>query len=107
MPWFDKKPPLERSPGGSVIRRYSGDESAAPRIGFTDESTAEFPQAREKVYDTLFGEAVSVFHEVLPLIPHIDVYTFQPGHDGRKWFTLVTGGMSDLEMTLPARAKGP
>src|SRR5438128_2445833 len=106
MSWFDKKPPHKKSPGGSTIHRYSGDESAGPRIGFTGESTAGFSEAREKIYNEFFGEALNVSHEVIPLIPHIDVYTYQPGHNDRDFFTLVTGGMSDLEMTLPAGAAG-
>ena len=55
-----------------------------------------------KGYIEFFGEPASVFHEVIPLIPHIDVYTYDRGNKGRTFCTLVTGGMSDLETRLPA-----
>jgi len=96
--WFrKKKSPRETSPGGSAILRH---ESSETRIGLTKER-AQFAEARESVYERFFGKAARVFHEVIPLIPHIDVYTHDPGHDGRNFYTLVTGGMSDLEMTVP------
>ena len=96
--WFrKKKSPRETSPGGSAILRH---ESSETRIGLTKER-AQFAEARESVYERFFGKAARVFHEDIPLIPHIDVYTHDPGHDGRNFYTLVTGGMSDLEMTVP------
>ena len=100
--WFrKKKPPHEKSPGGSnIIRHENRHESWKTRIGFTKES-AEFAEARESVYERFFGKAASVFHEVIPLIPHIDVYTFDRGHNGRNFYTLVTGGMKNLEMSVP------
>jgi hypothetical protein len=75
------------------------------RIGITDENTVGFREAREAAYETLFGKALSVSHELLPLIPHIDVYTFRRSRGDQFEYSLVTGGMSDLEMTLPRRAK--
>jgi hypothetical protein len=102
--WFrKKKPPPETSPGGSVIRRYEA--PSGPRIGFTEEA-AKFREARESVYGRHFGEATKVWHELIPLIPHIDVYTYARRYQDRDFYTLITGGMSDLEMTLPAEAKG-
>jgi len=104
--WFGRKKPPETSPGGSVIRRYRGNEFSRTPIGFTEESSAEFRSAREDVYTRFFGDASSVSHEIIPLIPHIDVYTYEHGQHGRNYCTLVTGGMSDMEMSLPAGAKG-
>jgi hypothetical protein len=104
--WFRKRKPLETSPGGSVVRRYDGEDFSGPRIGFTQESCAKFTAAREDVYERIFGKAVSVSHEVIPLVPHIDIYTYERGSHGRNVFSLVTGGMSDLEMSVPAAAKG-
>jgi hypothetical protein len=102
--WFGKSKPRETSPGGSVINRY-GPELAGPPIGVT-ESSAEFARAREAVYDRFFGAAAHVSHEIVPLVPHVDVYIHQPGPRGRDFYTLATGGMSDLEMSVPAKAKG-
>jgi hypothetical protein len=106
--WFGKKRPQpETSPGGSVIRRYPNAAWNPSRIGATDESTARFAEAREDVYAKFFGEAANVSHEIIPLIPHIDVYTYERGQQGRDFCTLVTSGMSDLEMSIPAGAEAP
>jgi hypothetical protein len=103
--WFSrrkKKGPTEIgvSPGGSRLMKYPSGEPGGPRIGFTEESTLELVQLRETVYGELFGESDTVFHELLPLVPHIDVYRFQPSN-GRDFYTFVTGGMSDLPMSSP------
>jgi hypothetical protein len=97
-PWFGKK----KAPDGTNIIRHDAVET---RIGITDENTVGFREAREAAYETLFGKALSVSHELLPLIPHIDVYTFRRSRGDQFEYSLVTGGMSDLEMTLPRRAK--
>ncbi len=104
--WFGKKKPPEKSPGGSVIRRYGGNAFSGTPIGFTEESSAKFAGAREDLYSRFFGKAASVSHEIIPLIPHIDVYTYERGQHGRNFCTLVTSGMSDLEMSVPPGAKG-
>jgi len=104
--WSRKKKQQEESKGGSVIYRHGGEEFSKSKIGFTEESTQEFCKARESVYGRFFGDSENVFHEVIPLVPHIDVYTYPPGYKGRSFYTLVTSGMSDLAMTLPENAKG-
>ena len=102
--WFSKKKsPPETSPGGSEILRY--ESPSGPRIGLTKER-AQFAEARESVYTRHFGEAIKVWHELIPLIPHVDVFTYIRQDQGRDFYTLITGGMSDLEMTLPVEAKG-
>ena len=101
--WFRKPaPPPDVSPGGSRYVRHA-DERAAPAVpGF---STLPFVERREAVYRRLFGPAVAVDDDQFPgTVPHIDVYVHEPGHQGRPFWTLVTGGMSDLPMTLPADA---
>ena len=100
--WSGK--PEEKSPDGTVIRRYDAKEWRQAQAGFTGKA-AEFAKAREEVYGRLFGDPASVSHEAIPLIPHIDVFVYDRGHSGRKYCTLVTGGMSDLKMTLPAGAE--
>jgi hypothetical protein len=97
-PWFDKK----KARDGSEIIRHDQVET---KIGVT-EGNSGFRQTREAAYARLVGEALSVSHEVLPLIPHIDVYTFKRSQGDKIVYSLVTGGMSDLEMTLPRAAKG-
>lgn len=56
---------------------------------------------RETVYGQMFGQCSSVSHELLPRDPHIDVYIFEPDFAGRPFYTLVTGGMSDVAMKVP------
>jgi len=101
-----KKPEPEKSAGGSIIHRYSLADWASPKLGFAP-NMAEFGKARDEVYLRRFGEAKQVFHEVLPLIPHIDVFEYcregwEPGV-----CALVTSGMSDLAMNVPGKAEAP
>jgi len=101
--WFRRKPsPKEvgKSPGGSRLIKYGDGDAPKPEIGFLEESTLANTEDRERIYSELFGEADTVLHELLPLIPHIDVYRFPPSGK-RDFFTFVTGGMSDLPMNAP------
>ena len=99
---FGKK----KAPDGTNIIRHNAVET---KLGVAGTKTAGFRQSREVAYKKLFGEPLSVSHELLPLIPHIDVYsfkrTFKKDGADQVVYALVTGGMSDLEMTLPRRAK--
>jgi len=94
--WFNKK----KAPDGTNIVRHQNIET---KLGVTT-GTDGFGQAREAVYERLFGKALSVSHEVFPLVPHIDVYTFKRSQGDKEVYSLVTGGMSDLEMNLPRGA---
>lgn len=100
--WFRKKPPREMSPGGSIVHRY---EAGAADARIADAPTLNFATDREIVYKRFFGEPASVFHEVVSFAPHVDVFTYAPGHNARKCYTLVTGGMSDLPMNVPPKVK--
>jgi hypothetical protein len=94
----------EISPGRSVVHRH--DRLNPSRLGVTD--SEGFTEAREAAYSRLFGRAESVSHEILPLIPHVDVYTYdRTEKDGPPVYALVTGGMSDLEMTVPVGVLAP
>ena len=98
----------ETSPGGSIIHRYPASEWRASSIGFTDESIARFAEARNQVYQRLFGKAQDIFVEPIPLLPRIDVHTYyRRGADGQNVCTLVTSGMSDLPMNIPAGVDVP
>ncbi len=108
MAWFGKKAPQERSAGGSVIHRYPESEWSPPNIGFADETTAKFAEARNEVFGRIFGNVHDTSLEPLPRLPRIDVLTyFRQAKDGRSTCTLVTSGMSDLPMELPASVDAP
>ena len=101
MGWFEK----DKTPGGAIIvdHGYAAPETPVDH----NHEIARFTQEREAVYEKIFGEALSVSHEVVPLAPHVDVYTFRrTAKDGRGVYSLVTGGMSDLPMTLPREVTG-
>lgn len=89
-----------KSKGGSRLLKYGEGATDRPEVGFADESTAIPAEERERVYEELFGAIDMVNHEVIPFVPHIDVYRFAPA-DQRAFFTFVTGGMSDLPMNAP------
>jgi len=95
--WFDRK----KAPDGTNIIRH---ETVKRKIGFTEKPETKFQQVREAVYERMFGEALKVSHELIPQIPHIDVYIFQRSQGGQAVYSLVTGGMRDQRMTLPRRA---
>ena len=77
------------------------------RYGFSDKSTLDFVAKRETVYRQFFGGLQEVNHELNPVVPHIDVYVYPPGFQGRDFFTLVTGGLSDFPMDMPPGPTSP
>jgi hypothetical protein len=104
--WFGKKESQpEVSPGGSIIQRYT--EHASSPIGLPDMATIELSMKREEVYLRRFGEASQVSHEFIPLIPHIDVMEYYRASKDGRVCVLVTSGMSDLPMNVPAEAEAP
>jgi hypothetical protein len=100
--WLGKK----KTPDGTNIIRH---DSVETQLGVESKEAIGFRHAREAVYTKLFGQPLSVSHELLPLIPHIDVYVFKriskKDEADQVSYALVTGGMSNLEMSLPARAQ--
>jgi hypothetical protein len=90
----------EKTPDGTTIIRH---DTVETKLGVTPHAS-RFRQTREAAYERLFGKALKVSHELLPLAPHVDVYIFQRKSGDRTVHLLVTGGMSDLEMNLPRRA---
>jgi len=96
----------EITPGGSVVHRYKESEWAPSQIGFA-ERFAEFGEMRDKVYQRHFGEAKQVSHEIIPLLPHIDVVEYSRESQGKQVCVLVTSGMSDLAMNVPSGAEAP
>jgi hypothetical protein len=105
---FDKKNTQpETSAGGSIIHRYSDAQWSPTPVGFSGQSAAQCAKARAEVYQRRFGEAKTVSHEVIPLIPHIDVTEYYRASKDGQVCTLVTSGMSDLAMNVPAETKAP
>jgi len=54
-------------------------------------------QFRELTYKQHFGECRSVAHDVASMLPHIDVYIFEPREEEREFYTLVTSGLSEFQ----------
>jgi hypothetical protein len=93
----------EITPGGSGIIRHG--MPLRLRYEISDKSTLENIRLREQAYADLFGPDGVVYDDAMPgLIPHIDVYVYRPGFGRRDFYTVVTGGMSDLRMKLPEDA---
>ena len=91
----------KKSKGGSTILEYDQFRTDADMVGVPAALDEKLQIAREMVFDELFGECESVSHELLPTLPHIDVFIFKPGYKNRDFYTLVSSGMSDMPMTLP------
>ena len=103
--WFNRRKMDEprlvgKSAGGSRLYKYDGDEFHNPTFGFTEDNMLKLVRRREEAYDALFGHSDSVFHEVMPMVPHIDVYWYRPSGP-RTFETYVTSGMSDLPQSSP------
>lgn len=91
----------KKSKGGSTILEYDQSKTDADMIGVQVELDEKLHDSRENVFDELFGECESVSHEIIPMLPHIDVFIYKPGYQGREFYTLVSSGMSDIPMKLP------
>ncbi|MET1076495.1 MAG: suppressor of fused domain protein [Pseudomonas sp.] len=87
---------------GAVTAAHENSQAGADLIGFQTESGEQLQDFREQLFDELFGDCDSVSHEISPLSPHIDVFVYKPGYQGRTFYTLVSSGMSDVPMTLAA-----
>ena len=93
-PWTEGS----KTPGGSQVARL--DERDVERVGGCDR--ARFQEARERLFPRLFGAEFTVHRDVVSAPFPVDVIAFAPGHGGRDFFTLVTSGMSDRAMAVPA-----
>jgi hypothetical protein len=69
------------------------------KFGFPDDGGG-FVVAREAAYERLFGETLSVPHELTPQVPQIDVYTCRRKRGDRFVYLQVPGGMSDQPLTM-------
>jgi hypothetical protein len=97
---FFQKP--KKTPGGSTVEEYIPNNKK-PELGFSN-APADWQRLRESYYEKWFGSSEKniIWHELVPLIPHIDIHVFPPSEEsGRNYFTLITSGMSDERMSLP------
>jgi hypothetical protein len=83
--------------------RHGKPKALQNMVGFPKEDVGKFAELREAVYQEFFGLSDQVSHELIPLIPHIDIWIHPPGFRGRNFFTLVTSGMSDMPMNLESQ----
>ncbi len=87
----------ELTQDGNPIYRHStiNEENAAinETCKYLDEITAHV--------ETHIGEVEMVFHEIVSEFVHVDLLWIKP-HDKFPYHALVTSGMSDKPMTMPA-----
>lgn len=90
----------ERTPSGTPILRHE-----APEAGFTAATTDEVLETAVGDYlEEHVGPAMTVFHELVSDVVHIDVHVIPPTPERATW-VLYTTGMSALPMTIPPGAK--
>lgn len=92
--------PPEISPGGSSILRHSPRDSSFEPAS-SDGKTAALVEAHVNRH---LGQVQMVFHELISDKVHLDVH-FIPPTPERPFHTLVTSGMSERPMTVPAGAE--
>ena len=87
------------------------DQPLDERPDLGDQPRKQFAKARAVLYEDLFGSKYTRFDCQRTRPPKIDVLVFEPQRDGqgweRDWFTIVTSGMSDLRMKVPAGLRHP
>jgi hypothetical protein len=63
--------------------------------------SSELIKQREAHYTRFFGPLTQKIMHSTDIKPvHIDIYTFEPNEE-RSFFTLITGGMSDVRQNIP------
>ena len=83
------------SPGGSPILVHSRQKDFTPPQG------EEHIEAIGAHIERHLGPVSGVFHEIISDLVHIDVHVV-PANEQFPYLRLVTSGMSDLPMTVPA-----
>lgn len=86
------------SPGGSPILVHSRQKDFTPPQG------EEHIEAIGAHIERHLGPVSGVFHEIISDLVHIDVHVV-PATDQFPYLRLVTSGMSDLPMTVPAEVE--
>lgn len=89
--------PSEFTKGGDPIYRYKEPEkSFTLAIGIPEHIKAITDHIEKYI-----GKPAWVLHEILSDIVHVDIHVIPPRPD-RNYYTLITSGMSQLAMTVPA-----
>ena len=89
--------PQEKSEAGNPIYRHQPrSKPFTPAIGDGENIRAIVDHIQRFV-----GETAFVFHELVSDLVHIDVHLVRPTPE-RNFFTLITSGMSDRPMKVPA-----
>jgi hypothetical protein len=89
----------ERSRAGNPILRHAPRTSDF-QLATGDEQSIELISEH---IETHLGKITNVLHELISDLVHLDVYHVGPTKE-RPYHTLITGGMSDLPMTVPEEA---
>jgi predicted Zn finger-like uncharacterized protein len=91
---------VEYSESGTPIYRHR------PRRRRFDPTTGDNDamEAISSHIEAHLGKISHVFHELVSDLVHVDVHVIEPTEE-RPYITLVTTGMSDLPMTVPAGAE--
>jgi hypothetical protein len=85
-------------PHGSGVLRHAARERGWEPAGAGEPDTHE---AIDRHIIRYFGPVAFVWHEIVSDLVHIDLHVVEPSPE-RPHFTLVTSGMSDRSMTVPA-----
>lgn len=88
---------MELSESGSPIYRHRPRETGWQPPDMSDSAMDEISDHIEKH----LGPIEMVFHEIIGDLVHLDVHHVAPTQE-RPWHTLVTSGMSDRPMNVPA-----
>jgi hypothetical protein len=82
--------------------------SAADRILDSGQEEPSPLPPRQAAYAERFGPCAEVQTESIPFDPQIDLCIYPPApQKGRDFYTLITSGMSDRPMTVPADTDAP
>jgi hypothetical protein len=90
----------DRTPRGAGVVRHTAQTREFEPAGAGEPDTLE---AIERHVESHFGPIVTVWHEIVSDLVHVDVHVVEPSAD-RPYYTLVTSGMSDRPMTVPPDA---
>lgn len=96
----DDSPIDESHDNASTVIRHQPTERDF-ELAFGDEESIEAVSSHIERY---IGPIENVFHEIFSDLIHVDIYCVAPSTD-RPFHTLVTSGMSDLEMSAPPGAE--
>ena len=91
------EPEYEMAESGERVYRHES-RSKPFEFAMGDEKTIE---AIVKHIERHIGPPDNVFHELISDLVHLDIHIVPPTPE-RNWYTLVTSGMSDKPMTVPA-----